>query len=62
MKSDESRGSSPNGVSRQELNDRISEVNSLKNELERVKKDKNITSGLVTQMQRDMTNKVSVCC
>ncbi len=34
------------------------EINSLKTELERVKKDKNITSGLVTQMQRDMANKV----
>ena len=45
-------------ISRQDFNDRIQEINSLRTELERVKKDKNITSGLVTQMQRDMTNKV----
>ena len=43
---------------RQELGERMKEVTSLRSELERVKKDKNITSGLVTQMQRDMTNKV----
>lgn len=46
------------GVLRQDLNDRILEVNSLRTELERVKKDKNVTSGLVTQIQRDMANKV----
>lgn len=43
---------------RAELLEKIKETNNLKNELERVKKDKNITSGLVTQMQRDMGNKV----
>lgn len=43
---------------RAELMEKIKENNNLKNELERVKKDKNITSGLVTQMQRDMGNKV----
>lgn len=43
---------------RVELSEKIKETNNLKNELERVKKDKNITSGLVTQMQRDMGNKV----
>lgn len=47
---------------RAELTDKIKEVNNLKNELERVKKDKNITSGLVTQMQRDMSNKVRQLC
>lgn len=36
----------------------MKEVASLRSELERVKKDKNITSGLVTQMQHDMSNKV----
>ena len=46
------------GSHRQELNDRILEINSLRTELERVRKDKNITSGLVTQMQKDMANKV----
>lgn len=46
------------GVNRQELNDRIMEINSLRTELDRVRKDKNITSGLVTQMQKDMANKV----
>jgi len=45
-------------INRQDFNDRVMEVNSLKTELERVRKDKNITSGLVTQMQRDMANKV----
>lgn len=33
------------------------ETNQLKIELERAKKEKNITSGLVTQMQKDMSNK-----
>ena len=47
-----------NGLSRQDYNDRVTEINSVRAELERVKKDKNITSGLVTQMQRDMSNKV----
>ena len=46
-------------VSRTDINERIVEINSLRQELERTKKDKNITSGLVTQMQRDMTSKVS---
>jgi hypothetical protein len=32
----------------------------LKIELERAKKEKNITSGLVTQMQKDMANKVKI--
>ena len=45
-------------MSREEFNQRIMELNSLRNELDRTKKDKNITSGLVNQMQRDMTNKV----
>ena len=48
------------GLNRQEFNDRILEINSLRTELERVRKDKNITSGLVSQMQRDMANKVCV--
>ena len=43
---------------RAELNEKIKEINNLRNELEQTKKDKNITSGLVTQMQRDMSNKV----
>lgn len=47
---------------RAELSDKLKEVTNLKNELERVKKDKNITSGLVTQMQRDMSNKVRQLC
>lgn len=47
---------------RAELGDKIKEVNNLRNEFERVKKDKNITSGLVTQMQRDMSNKVRQLC
>ena len=50
-----------NSVSRQDFNDRVMEMNSLRAELERVQKDKNIMAGLVTQMQRDMSNKVSVC-
>ena len=41
-----------------ELQTRVVEVNSLRAELERVQKDKRIMAGLVTQMQRDMTNKV----
>jgi hypothetical protein len=43
---------------RQELGERMKEVANLRSELERVRKDKGITSGLVTQMQRDMSNKV----
>jgi len=46
------------GNLRAELSDKIKELNNARNELERVKKDKNITSGLVTQMQRDFANKV----
>ncbi|KAI0210170.1 Forkhead-associated domain-containing protein 1 [Lamellibrachia satsuma] len=46
-----------NSVSRQDFNDRVMEMNSLRTELERVQKDKNIMAGLVTQMQRDMSNK-----
>ncbi|KAK2175101.1 hypothetical protein NP493_750g01052 [Ridgeia piscesae] len=46
-----------NSVSRQDFNDRVMEMNSLRAELERVQKDKNIMAGLVTQMQRDMSNK-----
>ena len=45
-------------VTRHEYNERVLELNSLRTELERCKKDKNITAGLVTQMQRDMSNKV----
>ena len=48
------------GVPIQDYHDRILEMNSLRVELEKVQKEKNITSGLVTQMQRDMSNKVSL--
>ena len=58
MKSNGHKITDMNGISKHEVNDRISEINSLRTELERVRKDKNITSGLVTQMQRDMTSKV----
>ena len=54
------RSDRPSSASRKELNDRIVEVNNLRAELERARKDKNITAGLVTQMQRDMTNKVTM--
>lgn len=43
---------------RQELGERIREISQLRTELECVKKDKGITAGLITQMQRDMSNKV----
>ncbi|ESP04573.1 hypothetical protein LOTGIDRAFT_237318 [Lottia gigantea] len=46
----------PNIV-RQELSERVRELSSVRNEMERLRKDKNITSGLVTQMQRDMSSK-----
>ncbi|XP_041377667.1 forkhead-associated domain-containing protein 1-like isoform X2 [Gigantopelta aegis] len=46
-------------ILRHELTEKIKEANNARNELERTKKDKNITSGLVTQMQRDMSNKDS---
>ena len=42
-----------------EMVEKNKELNNLRNELERVKKDKGITTGLVTQMQRDMSSKVS---
>ena len=51
------RSSSPQ-LLRQELGERVKEVTQLRTELERVKKDKGITAGLVTQMQRDMSQKV----
>lgn len=43
----------------EEIAEKNKELNNLRNELERVKKDKGITTGLVTQMQRDMSSKVS---
>lgn len=55
----QSEGASSPLMLRQELGERVKEVTSLRFELERVKKDKSITSGLVTQMQRDMSNKDS---
>jgi hypothetical protein len=39
-----------------EMVEKNKELNNLRNELERVKKDKGITTGLVTQMQRDRDN------
>ena len=59
MKAAESREGSP-GVSKTDMNARISEVNRLRQELERIRKDKNIMSGLVSSMQRDMANKVTI--
>merc|ERR1712142_1194361 len=54
---------SSNEMNRREYNDTINENNSLKMELEKVKKDKNITAGLVTQMQKDMISKdTSISC
>ncbi|XP_021372851.1 forkhead-associated domain-containing protein 1-like isoform X2 [Mizuhopecten yessoensis] len=50
--------SSP-AVMTDELSLKLKELNNVKNELERVKKDKGITSGLVTQMQRDLSSKDS---
>ncbi|KAK7094158.1 forkhead-associated domain-containing protein 1-like isoform X2 [Littorina saxatilis] len=55
----QTQGSGSPLMLRQELGERMKEVATLRGELERVKKDKNITSGLVTQMQRDMSNKDS---
>ncbi|XP_033764191.1 LOW QUALITY PROTEIN: forkhead-associated domain-containing protein 1-like [Pecten maximus] len=52
------RSSSP-PVMTDELSLKLKELNNVKNELERVKKDKGITSGLVTQMQRDLSSKDS---
>lgn len=45
---------------KEEINEKVREMNHLRVELERMKKDKNITSGLVTQMQKDMSSKVTV--
>lgn len=36
------------------------QINSLTETLERVRKDKNMTTKLVTQQQKDMTNKVTL--
>ncbi|XP_069112463.1 forkhead-associated domain-containing protein 1-like isoform X2 [Argopecten irradians] len=52
------RSSSP-PLMTDELSLKLKELNNVKNELERVKKDKGITSGLVTQMQRDLSSKDS---
>ncbi|XP_074654720.1 uncharacterized protein LOC141908523 isoform X2 [Tubulanus polymorphus] len=49
----------PAGTLRHELNEKLVEVNSVRTQLERTRKDKDITSGLVTQMQRDMSSKDS---
>ena len=49
-------------VSLQEFNEKLQELYSVRAELERVRKDKNIISGLVNQTQRDMSSKVSVLC
>ncbi|CAC5400757.1 unnamed protein product [Mytilus coruscus] len=43
----------------EEIAEKNKELNNVRNELERVKKDKGITTGLVTQMQRDMSSKDS---
>lgn len=54
-------GGGDNGsFSREDFNQRVMEINSLRSELDRIKKDKNLTSGLVTQMQRDMASKVKI--
>ncbi|GFS06405.1 forkhead-associated domain-containing protein 1 [Elysia marginata] len=58
LKMQQDRSSSPQ-LLRQELGERVKEVTQLRTELERVKKDKSITAGLVTQMQRDMSQKDS---
>lgn len=47
-------------VSLQEFNDKLQELYSVRAELERVRKDKNIISGLVNQTQRDMSSKVLI--
>ncbi|KAF6038934.1 hypothetical protein EB796_002768 [Bugula neritina] len=44
-------------VTVQEFNDKLQELHSVRAELERVRKDKNIISGLVNQTQRDMSSK-----
>ena len=45
-------------VTLQEFNEKLQELHSVRAELERVRKDKNIISGLVNQTQRDMSSKV----
>ena len=39
--------------------DKVNEMNNLKNEMQRVRKDKDIMSGLITTMQQDMSSKDS---
>ncbi|GFO32868.1 forkhead-associated domain-containing protein 1, partial [Plakobranchus ocellatus] len=56
LKFQQDRSSSPQ-LLRQELGERVKEVTQLRTELDRVRKDKSITAGLVTQMQRDMSQK-----
>ncbi|GFO36050.1 forkhead-associated domain-containing protein 1 [Plakobranchus ocellatus] len=58
LKFQQDRSSSPQ-ILRQELGERVKEVTQLRTELDRVRKDKSITAGLVTQMQRDMSQKDS---
>lgn len=45
-------------VTLQEFNEKLQELHNVRAELERVRKDKNIISGLVNQTQRDMSAKV----
>lgn len=47
-------------MSLQEFNEKLQELHSVRAELERVRKDKNIISGLVNQTQRDMSSKVLI--
>lgn len=42
---------------KQELSERVQELQNLRNELDRVKKDKNITAGLLSQVQKDLAGK-----
>lgn len=49
-------------VSLQEFNEKLQELHSVRAQLERVRKDKNIISGLVNQTQRDMSSKVRTLC
>jgi len=44
--------------SQKQLNDKVLEINSLREEQERFRKDKNIMSGLLTQVQKDISLKV----
>ena len=58
MKSESAVPDFANVQLKEEIEDKTNQLMSVQSELDKIKKDKNITVGLVTQMQKDLSNKV----